>query len=162
MKMRKFLMSLLAVALASILVTSLSQIRAAFFDVVEVSPNKMAAGVRGRPYVEVLSPNGGERWCVGEEQIVQWKAVDPDGLRLQVTLLVSPDGLQWFPIVEQAENTGFYQWTPDLSPGKYLLKVVAVAPRDPWQVTGEDTSNRFWKLKRCFVPTPTVTSPPGP
>ncbi len=153
-------MSVLAVALASILLTSLSQIRAAFFDVVEVSSNKMAAGVRRRPYVEVLSPNGKERWCLWEEQIIQWKAVDPEGLRLKVTLLVSSDGQEWFPIAEHEENTGFYRWVPNLSPGKYLLKVIAVAPRDPWQVAGEDTSNRFWKLKRCSVPTPTVT--PGP
>lgn len=155
--MKKLLLSVLVVALVGTLVTSPSQMKAAFSDVVEVPENTTSAGVRSRPFVELFSPHGGETWYVGEEQIIQWRAVDPDGLKLRVTILVSPDGDQWFPVAKRKKNTGFYRWTPDISPGKYLLKIQVVAPKDPWQVVGEDVSDGFWKLK---VRPPTLTPVP--
>ncbi|GEM_PF-5040947 len=146
--MKRLLLGWFALVLAGTLVATSSRMEAIFSDVVEVPENAVVADVRSRPLVELFSPNGGEIIYFGDEVVVQWRAVDPDGLRLRVSLWVSQDGVEWKRVVKRAKNTGFYRWRPrKLSPGSYLLKVVAVARRDPWRVVGEDVSDGFWELR---------------
>jgi V8-like Glu-specific endopeptidase len=60
------------------------------------------------PYIEIITPNGGEVFAIGEENIVQWFTAGGFGL---VTLDASYDGgLSWQNLATNFPDSGYYKW----------------------------------------------------
>ena len=63
------------------------------------------------PYLELISPNGGESWYIGDTIAIQWNAVDtnlgPDGIELWYSL---NGGVDYVSIAEAIANSGSYAW----------------------------------------------------
>lgn len=89
---------------------------------------------------EVLSPNGGESWRIGETYMIRWNAHDDHLLEYPISLFYSMNnGQAWNEIAAGEENTGSYSWTiPDVEPGYALIKVEAADIADN---IGDDQSD---------------------
>src|SRR3990172_7858788 len=57
--------------------------------------------------IQVLSPNGGEIWYIGEEKIVRWISEDIDSVKIQLSI---DNGLNWNLITESTPIDGVYEW----------------------------------------------------
>jgi len=65
------------------------------------------------PYVEILSPNGGEVFAIGEENTIQWFTAGGSGL---ITIDVSCDGGEsWQNLATNIPDSGAYAWKIPLS-----------------------------------------------
>lgn len=101
-------------------------------DEIVVSPNA--------PEVELLTPNGGERWRGVET--VHWAAKDADGDGLRFTLLYSTDGGgTWFPVASGLEGNQFEVDTA-LLPGSEegIMRVIAT---DGFNTVEDDSDAPF-------------------
>jgi len=66
-------------------------------------------------YVEVLSPNGGEEWVIGEENIVRWKTENlPSDTRLLIRIRRDDDGIIGIAS-DISPQTNEYKWQIDLN-----------------------------------------------
>jgi hypothetical protein len=64
--------------------------------------------------LQVLSPNGGERWYVGESHNILWRSVGFSGnVKLELS---TNSGTSWSTIIASTGNTGTYSWTVPNSP----------------------------------------------
>jgi agmatine/peptidylarginine deiminase len=97
------------------------------------------------PFVEVLSPNGGELWQTEQDHQIRWIAHGDPNVTA-VDIYYSVDAGQSFPytIATGAEHIGTYTWTtpPDISEN-YQVKVF-IHGTDP--NTAEDTSNANFSI----------------
>jgi len=60
------------------------------------------------PYIEILSPNGGETFAIGEENTVDWFTAGGSGL---ITIDASFDsGASWQNLITNISDNGSYQW----------------------------------------------------
>ncbi|MHA1287150.1 MAG: PKD domain-containing protein [Candidatus Thorarchaeota archaeon] len=110
------------------------------------------------PEVKLLSPVGGEEWS-GEE-IVKWKASDPDGDLLSYTLKYSEDGENW--ILIDVVDKRVYRWdTSMVRNGDCWLRVEA----SDGKKVSVDTSGRFTInnliIKENKAPVVTIDTPEG-
>lgn len=106
----------------------------------------------GLPVVEVMIPNGGEKWWVGRTYELKWKAVNPNGLDsdLSIDIWYSRDsGGTWGKIATATENDGVFLWRVPLFIGSYYtpsekarIKVMATGPENfmaqGWDMSDED------------------------
>ncbi len=97
------------------------------------------------PFVEVLSPNGGEQWQSEQYHQVRWIAHGDPNVSA-VDIYYSVDGGQSFPypIATGLGHTGIYTWTtpPEIS-NNYQVKVL-IHGTDP--SAAEDTSNADFSI----------------
>ncbi|RKY29622.1 MAG: hypothetical protein DRP68_07060, partial [Candidatus Omnitrophota bacterium] len=102
----------------------------------------------------ITSPNGGEKWAVGTNQIIRWERI---GSIPYVRLEYSTDGGTIFtPIVDSTPNTGSYSWTiPDEITTEALVRISDADVENYSEVT--DTSDNTFKIQGSFA----VTSPNG-
>jgi len=102
------------------------------------------------PEVQVIYPNGGEQFKVGDIINIKWEANDQDQDTLRYTLAFSNDsGENWIPMAFDIKETSFDWNTFDRSKGKYLIKVIA---SDGVNV-GEDISDGEFILPKTKVKT---------
>jgi hypothetical protein len=73
------------------------------------------------PLIELLSPNGGENWDVGEIHSIDWTASD-NNLSSSPISIDFRVGTSWIPLENSYSNLGTYQWIiPDLlTPQAYV------------------------------------------
>ena len=75
-----------------------------------LSQEEIAQLAGDRPFLEVLSPNGGETWASGSNQTIRWRA-DPSIEQVKIEYTVN-NGDSWHLIVENTSaTTGTYAWT---------------------------------------------------
>jgi hypothetical protein len=100
------------------------------------------------PNVQVIHPNGGEEFKVGDKINIEWEGYDQDQDSLRYTIAYSNDsGQNWIPLVFDIKET-FFEWnTFDQSNGEYLIKVIA---SDGVNV-GEDISDGKFSLPRAKI-----------
>jgi hypothetical protein len=59
--------------------------------------------------VEVTSPNGGEKWCVGSSQNITWTSTALDSVKIEYS---TNGGTGWITVVDQFQAAaGSYPWT---------------------------------------------------
>jgi hypothetical protein len=111
------------------------------------------------PTVTVITPNGGEIWCIGSSHDITWSATDDDSVT-GIALYYSTDGGSgWIPIDEDEPNDGLYPWIiPNAPSTRCRVKVIAL---DETGSAGEDTSDADFTIQDCQAPTVDVTSPVG-
>jgi len=104
------------------------------------------------PYIEVLSPNGGETWYVGRSYDIMWAATNPNGddTNLSIDIWYSKDsGSTWANIAQNTENDGTYNWRVPLFIGDYYMpsnkariKIMATGPENflvqDWDMSDSD------------------------
>ena len=62
-----------------------------------------------KPYVQVVSPNGGENWPIASQQKIRWISTNTTG---QVNIEISRDeGLTWDALQEALTDSGTFSWT---------------------------------------------------
>jgi len=103
------------------------------------------------PQVELLVPNGGEVWIIGETFTIKWIATNPNGpdSDLKIDLLYSADsGHTWAAFATSTPNIGEFEWRVSLFIDDYYvpshnarIKVVARGPEN-FMVADSDTSDR--------------------
>ena len=100
------------------------------------------------PNVQIIHPNGGEEFKVGDKINIEWEGYDQDQETLRYTLAYSNDsGQNWIPLAFDIKDT-FFEWdTFDQSNGDYLIKVIA---SDGVNV-GEDISDGKFTLPRAKI-----------
>jgi hypothetical protein len=82
----------------------------------------------GSPSVSVISPAGGEVWKAGTSATVSWKAEDPDGDSLTISVLVSADaGTTWIPVAAGLTGSEFTFDTTGLPPAQQAVVKVRVS-----------------------------------
>jgi hypothetical protein len=80
-----------------------------------------------KPSITLISPNGGEKWIVGERHQIQWVASGGTP-PLEVTLFYSTDGGKTFTMIASGQPpSGSYEWTiPDTPSPACVARVEAV------------------------------------
>ncbi len=97
------------------------------------------------PMVQIIYPNGGEKFKIGDKINIQWNAQDQDQDTLRYSLAFSNDnGKTWVPIAFETKETSFEWNTYGLSKGKYKIKVIA---SDGVNI-GEDISDEEFTLPK--------------
>ena len=77
------------------------------------------------PFVEVLSPAGGETCCPGETLAIEWIATDNAAVA-SIEIYYSTNGVNTSPIAIGEENDSFYEWeVPELEYDSLYIRVVA-------------------------------------
>jgi len=77
------------------------------------------------PAFAIIAPNGGESWLIGSTQEIIWTSVNYTDT---VDIDCSTDGGDsWQPVEEGIENSGYYDWTIDLTQqsNNCLLRITA-------------------------------------
>ncbi|KPK74501.1 MAG: hypothetical protein AMJ89_06190 [candidate division Zixibacteria bacterium SM23_73] len=84
----------------------------------------------GPPRIEVISPNGGESWCVGSTNDITWLAENfTDDVKIEYS---TNGGANWIEIIPSTENDGVYSWTVPSTPStNCLVKVSDAADGEP-------------------------------
>lgn len=97
------------------------------------------------PGVEVIFPNGGEVFQVGDQVNVQWTAADSSFGGTPVSIYYSVDnGLTFTEIVSNITNESPRVWeVPNMATLEGLVRIVAV---DSFGLVGADTSDAVFKI----------------
>jgi hypothetical protein len=106
----------------------------------------------GPPRIEVISPNGGEDWCVGDSHDITWLSEKfTDDVKIQYS---TNGGGSWIDIISSTENDGVYSWTvPNTPSTNCLVRIYDAADGDPY-----DESNAPFTISDESI---TVTYPNG-
>jgi hypothetical protein len=91
----------------------------------------------GTPWLVVLSPAGGEEWCVGSTHEVTWSCFEISSVKIDYGMTVGSDWL-WVPIISSTPAApGSYPWTiPDRPGSGRQVRVCALPYQDPCDVGG--------------------------
>ena len=110
------------------------------------------AGEPLAPSLTLQSPNGGETWTIGTQQLIQWSSTGEVG---NVRLDYSTDGFSSSElIVSSTANDGSYTWTiPDVPSTNVLVRV-----RSTVTSTISDTSNSAFTIAYPVGPHPFADS----
>src|SRR3989344_4770750 len=89
------------------------------------------AGASVTPFITVLSPNGGEKWIMGESQTVKWTG--SNGTRVNITLLNIDKTKEVYGLAGSIVNDGneLIKVPYDLPAGQYYLRVSCVEKCSP-------------------------------
>jgi len=112
------------------------------------------------PSITVLSPNGGEKWVMGENQTVKWTG--SNGTRVNITLLNIDKTKEVYGLAESIINDGneLIKVPYDLPAGQYYLRVSCVENCSP--EASFDDSNAPFNIVAATIQSPiTVFSPNG-
>jgi len=59
------------------------------------------------PEITVISPNGGEIWISGSEQIIRWNSTGVDNVSIDYSI---NSGMEWISIIDSTLSNGFFEW----------------------------------------------------
>ncbi|RPI03237.1 MAG: T9SS C-terminal target domain-containing protein [Calditrichaeota bacterium] len=60
------------------------------------------------PSLSIASPNGGEKWLIGDLVTIRWNSVSTSGMvKIQLT---RDNGLSWEDLTAETEDDGLYEW----------------------------------------------------
>ncbi len=106
----------------------------------------------GPPRIEVISPNGGEVWCVGDSYDITWLSERfTDDVKIEYS---TNGGGNWINVISSTDNDGVYSWTvPNTLSANCLVKISDAADGDP-----TDASNASFTISDESI---TVTYPNG-
>jgi hypothetical protein len=108
--------------------------------------------------ITVLSPNGGEYWCVDSTYNVLWNSnffVDNVKLEYTTTSGGTCSGGTWLTIINSTDNDGIYQWTiPNITPSTNCKVRVS----DAYDADPCDVSDTTFTIGSTAI---TVTAPNG-
>ena len=90
------------------------------------------------PFIEVLSPAGGETCCEGETLEIEWIATD-NATVASIEIYYSTNGVNTVPISFEEENDSFYEW--EIPPLDYDSLYIRVIARDVNGLYSIDTSD---------------------
>ena len=77
------------------------------------------------PTVEIISPNGGESFVVGEQCTIEWNAEDFDGDPLSFSVSYSTNEVDWIPMTWSLSESQYIWNTSGLVPGtNYKIRVM--------------------------------------
>lgn len=96
--------------------------------------------------INIISPNGGEKWEVGKTYPIKWESVKVEKVAIE---LVGPETKQ--KIIVLSDNPGFYNWTigSDIVPNdKYKIQVTAY---DTY-LSVSDLSNDYFSIIPLIPP----------
>lgn len=94
------------------------------------------------PELTVIAPNGGERFFVGEDVEIRWKAVNNDDLSLYVS---TSEGENWQKIGEARKDDSIFVWTPQgIDSKRCMIRVT-----DIFNITDESDAP-FSIIERSF------------
>ncbi|MGD2092542.1 MAG: VCBS repeat-containing protein [Candidatus Aminicenantes bacterium] len=118
------------------------------------SNNVFSIGTFGAETATVLSPNGGEVFCIGRTAAITWATTGLVGnMRIQYS---TNNGASWKNIVASTANDGYYLWNvPDDASTQCLVRVQEASDGDP-----TDTSDALFSIAECGA-TISITSPKG-
>jgi uncharacterized protein (TIGR02145 family) len=104
------------------------------------------------PAVTVISPNGGEQWLIGSQQLIKWTSKDIDTLRIELS---TNNGVSWISVIDKTTAaSGEYSWkVPDISSEQCMVRLTDVAV-----TTIRDVSNNVFAI---FKPKVTILKPLG-
>jgi hypothetical protein len=111
------------------------------------------------PVVAVLSPNGTQTLCIGNDANLTWTATDNTAIPA-VKLEISRDlGATWETLVANTANTGSYTWhvTGPAShgdPGHTFSALFRVTATDDANIEGSDQSDGYFRIYSCVLATP--------
>ncbi|MCK4251340.1 hypothetical protein KAX97_07820 [candidate division WOR-3 bacterium] len=96
------------------------------------------------PAVQVLHPNGGEGFVIGDTCNMIWLATDNVGVDSISILYTTNAGISWVTIATGEPNDSLYEWIiPDTPSDSCLIKILAY---DPSLNMGEDQSDSFFSI----------------
>ncbi len=104
------------------------------------------------PYVNLISPNGGEAWRVGRQETIKWRSGYTNNLNIEYS---TNGGVDWLPIANNVVNTDTtYIWTiPNTESENCKVRVYDnSAP-----ALGDTSANNF----EIYLPFVKVTRPNG-
>jgi len=105
----------------------------------------------GNPGILVTSPNGGEIWPVGSNQIINWTSNLVSNVKIEYT---TDSGSSWITIIASTPSGGTYNWTVPNTPSvNCKVKISDVSNPSVY-----DQSNNPFSI---IEPSITVTSPNG-
>jgi hypothetical protein len=75
------------------------------------------------PSIQIVKPNGGESWCVGDSMHISWTSVNMGSEDVRIDIKHNyPNGLSWTTIASSAPNDGDYVWVVS-GPGTTTARV---------------------------------------
>ena len=113
------------------------------------------------PTVNVLIPNGGDKWIGGVNHNITWTATDNFTLEVNpITLQYSVNsGTDYTNIITQEANDGIYNWpTPSLNTNEAKVKILAI---DQCGNIGSDESNTNFIIDITPPGTSELITPPN-
>lgn len=108
------------------------------------------------PKITVIAPNGGEEWCIGDTETIEWTSQNVSGaVNLEYTI---DGGTNWLGIDGYTENDEEYPWPiPDTTSENAKVRISSVLM--PWV---KDESDEVFTIKECDGhPEVTMTSCPS-
>ncbi len=103
--------------------------------------------------IEVIRPNGGEKFQSGTSTTIEWKSVNVADVSIDFT---TNGGANWHAIVESVPSTGFYIWNniPDLNSQQCRIKVSDAIDGIPSDISDNNfqISNQTQKSVRLVSP----------
>ncbi|MFQ6002909.1 MAG: dockerin type I repeat-containing protein [Candidatus Zixiibacteriota bacterium] len=106
----------------------------------------------GPPWIEVISPNGGEGWCVGDTEDITWLSENfSEDVKIEYS---TNGGGGWNLITPSTENDGIYSWTVENTPSESCL----VRLSDPSDENIYDESDGYFTIVEKSL---AVTFPDG-
>ncbi|TET45458.1 hypothetical protein E3J62_07530 [candidate division TA06 bacterium] len=106
------------------------------------------------PSIQVISPNGGEVWGVGDEDTIRWVASDVFGVDSVNIYYSTNNGGSWFVVSRDEPNDSSYVWTiPDMPSDSCLVRIRAY---DPNNHMGTDVSDDMFAIRYVGVEETTV------
>jgi hypothetical protein len=88
--------------------------------------------------IEIVEPNGGEQWTIGETHNITWTSTGLDGTRVKIEYSINGGG-NWLPINLDTENDNTYSWQiPGPITSAALVKITSLS-----SPSVSDTSNNF-------------------
>jgi len=102
------------------------------------------------PSADLLAPNGGENWYVGETHDITWTATDSHPADLPIKLEYEKVSTgNWEVIEPELANNGSFAWqTPTINSAQILVRLTV---RDAFGNTGIDTSQSPFSIA-CLTP----------
>lgn len=109
-------------------------------------------------WVEVTSPNGGEKWEIGEEHIIDWEYGVLLGCYERFNIYYKKKNGSWLNIVSDVESPPYSWNTTSISRGFYKIKVELWCDTDldghGDSLAAEDTSDDWFEMPKTKASNP--------
>lgn len=100
--------------------------------------------------ITITSPSGGQDYCLGEQQNIQWQTTGGTATTVSIYLMESNGQTVHSTIAEDIPNSGQYPWNPEASQeGNYRIKISGKNVASDDIITGQ---TGVFTLKDCLKP----------
>jgi hypothetical protein len=123
-----------------------NQYRIRISDAEDGSPTDLGDGtftIQLQPQINIITPNGGENWLVGETYEIRWESNVISNINIEYTL---NGGATWESIAANYPNTGSYFWTVPLTITQ-SSDVCKIKISDAVDGSPSDQSNGFFSIQ---------------